>query len=337
MGLKIYIVATILFLIVTFGYTYSLELGEYTISLFGNSFTFPVAVWIIFPALILVLATYLHIIFYSLIKYIKEKFVEADLDTAIDILKSKLLGRDKKAVFKTKKFKDIAELFDAFDLSVTNESFTSTNLDFNKIVNAIQDINSGKYVSEKVVKLEPNSDIAKKNLINKINEQVDFAIDVLKKSDNYDFDIVKLAFKNVIKEKSMTTVKKLYKNIKLDKELAFELLSKDIEYKEFGFSDEEIIEIVKNIGFTKDDYIKLAQLYKKELNPDRLINIFEKLSNEFDEATTANLYILSELEMIDKLRETLANSSEQDFLAFKALLDLKDAGKYYNLETISYK
>ncbi|WP_026803281.1 hypothetical protein [Aliarcobacter lanthieri] len=337
MGLKIYIVATILFLIVTFGYTYSLELGEYTISLFGNSFTFPVAVWIIFPALILVLATYLHIIFYSLIKYIKEKFVEADLDTAIDILKSKLLGRDKKAVFKTKKFKDIAELFDAFDLSVTNDSFTSTNLDFNKIVNAIQDINSGKYVSEKVVKLEPNSDIAKKNLINKINEQVDFAIDILKKSDNYDFDIVKLAFKNVIKEKSMTTVKKLYKNIKLDKELAFELLSKDIENKDFGFSDEEIIEIVKNIGFTKDDYIKLAQLYKKELNPDRLINIFEKLSNEFDEATTANLYILSELEMIDKLRETLANSSEQDFLAFKALLDLKDAGKYYNLETISYK
>ncbi|WP_418180191.1 hypothetical protein ACNSOL_08480 [Aliarcobacter lanthieri] len=337
MGLKIYIVATILFLIVTFGYTYSLELGEYTISLFGNSFTFPVAVWIIFPALILVLATYLHIIFYSLIKYIKEKFVEADLDTVIDILKSKLLGRDKKAVFKTKKFKDIAELFDAFDLSVTNESFTSTNLDFNKIVNAIQDINSGKYVSEKVVKLEPNSDIAKKNLINKINEQVDFAIDILKKSDNYDFDIVKLAFKNVIKEKSMTTVKKLYKNIKLDKELAFDLLSKDIENKEFGFSDEEIIEIVKNIGFTKDDYIKLAQLYKKELNPDRLINVFEKLSNEFDEATTANLYILSELEMIDKLRETLANSSEQDFLAFKALLDLKDAGKYYNLETLSYK
>ncbi|MBL3520586.1 hypothetical protein H0A43_08855 [Arcobacter lanthieri] len=337
MGLKIYIVATILFLIVTFGYTYSLELGEYTISLFGNSFTFPVAVWIIFPALILVLATYLHIIFYSLVKYIKEKFVEADLDTAIDILKSKLLGRDKKAVFKTKKFKDIAELFDAFDLSVTNESFTSTNLDFNKIVNAIQDINSGKYVSEKVVKLEPNSDIAKKNLINKINEQVDFAIDILKKSDNYDFDIIKLAFKNVIKEKSMTTVKKLYKNIKLDKELAFDLLSKDIENKEFGFSDEEIIEIVKNIGFTKDDYIKLAQLYKKELNPDRLINVFEKLSNEFDEATTANLYILSELEMIDKLRETLANSSEQDFLAFKALLDLKDAGKYYNLETLSYK
>ncbi|RBQ27533.1 MULTISPECIES: hypothetical protein [Arcobacteraceae] len=337
MGLKIYIVATILFLIVTFGYTYSLELGEYTISLFGNSFTFPVAVWIIFPALILVLATYLHIIFYSLVKYIKEKFVEADLDTVIDILKSKLLGRDKKAVFKTKKFKDIAELFDAFDLSVTNESFTSTNLDFNKIVNAIQDINSGKYVSEKVVKLEPNSDIAKKNLINKINEQVDFAIDILKKSDNYDFDIIKLAFKNVIKEKSMTTVKKLYKNIKLDKDLAFDLLSKDIENKEFGFSDEEIIEIVKNIGFTKDDYIKLAQLYKKELNPDRLINVFEKLSNEFDEATTANLYILSELEMIDKLRETLANSSEQDFLAFKALLDLKDAGKYYNLETLSYK
>ncbi|RBQ32386.1 hypothetical protein CRU92_01370 [Arcobacter sp. FW59] len=337
MGLKLYILATILFLILLFGYTYSLELGEYTLTFFGNSFTFPVAVWIVFPVLFLMVATYLHIIFYGFIKYIKQKFVDSDLDTTVDILKSKLLGKDTKAVYRTQKFKNIAELFGAFDLSVTKNSFDSTNPDFNRIVTAIQDINNGKYVSEKVVKLETNSEIAKKNLINKINEQVDFAVDVVKKADNYDFDIVKIALKNIIKEKSMTTVKKLYKNIKLDKELAFELLKKDIDNKEFGFTDEEIIEIVKNVEFTNNDYLELAKLYQKELNPDRLINIFEKLSNEFDEATTANLYVLSELEMIDKLRETLANSPEEDFLAFKALLDLKDAGKHYNLETLSYK
>ena len=41
--------------------------------------------------------------------------------------------------------------------------------------------------------------------------------------------------------------------------------------------------------------------------------------------------------MIDKLREVLANTNENDYVAFKALVDLKDAGKHYNLENLSYK
>jgi len=337
MGLKTYILASMLFLIVIFGYVHSLELGEYTLTIFGNSFVFPVSVWMILPTFVLVLVTYLHIIFYGVLRYMKQKFISTDLNTMVDILKSKLIGKEKKATFITKEFKNIAEIFDAFDLSVTDNSFSSTNADFNKLISAIKDINSGKYVSQNVIKLEANSLLSKKNLINKINEQVDFAVDVVKKSDNYDFDIVKLALKNVIKEKSMTTIKKLYKDIKLDKELAFALLQKNIENKEFGFSDEEIIKIVKNAEFTNDDYLEFAKLYKKELNPDRLISIFEQLSNETEEATTANLYILSELEMLDKLRETLANSSQEDFLAIRALLDLKDSGKHYTLETLSYK
>jgi len=337
MGLKTYILASILFLIVIFGYVHSLELRDYTLTIFATSFAFPVSVWIILPALVLVLATYLHIIIYGAIRYMKQKFISNDLNTIVDIFKSKLLGKEKKATFITKEFKDIAQFFDAFDLSVTKNNFSSTNADFNKLVNAIKDINSGKYVSGKVIKLDTNSPLAKKNLINKINEQVDFAIDIVKKSHSYDYDIVKLALKNIIKEKSMTTVKKLYKDVKLDRELAFELLQKNIENKEFGFSNEEIIKIVKNAEFTNDDYLEFARLYKKEIDPDRLISIFEQLSNETEEAVSANLYILSELEMLDKLRETLANSSEDDFLPIRALLDLKDSGKHYTLEALSYK
>ena len=41
--------------------------------------------------------------------------------------------------------------------------------------------------------------------------------------------------------------------------------------------------------------------------------------------------------MIDKAREVLANTKDNEYSAFKALLDLKEAGKHYNLEAISYK
>ena len=46
--------------------------------------------------------------------------------------------------------------------------------------------------------------------------------------------------------------------------------------------------------------------------------------------------ILFEFEMIDTLREVLDATSNKDFKAFRALLDLKDNSKHYTLETISY-
>jgi hypothetical protein len=41
--------------------------------------------------------------------------------------------------------------------------------------------------------------------------------------------------------------------------------------------------------------------------------------------------------MIDKVREVLANTKDSEYPSFKALLALKEAGKHYNLEAISYK
>lgn len=336
MGLKIYIVATIAFIIVLFGYVHSLELGEYSFSMFDNTLTYPVSLWVILPVIVLVLATYLHIIFYGLVKYIKQKLVDSDLETVFDLISSKVSGKENKTRFRTKKFKELSMVLSQLDIDAKSDVFTSTNEELNKVVSAVQNINAGKYVSEKIIKLDESSSIAKQNLINKINEQVDFSVEVLKKSDNYDYKIVKLSFLNVLKGKSMTTVKKLYKNIKLDKELAFKLFEKDVENSEFGFSNEEIIDIIKTLNFTKNDYLELSKIYKKTLTPDKLIFIFEKLSVDFEEATSAYLFILSEFEMIDKLREVLSNTQDNEYMAFKALLDLKDAGKHYTLEELVY-
>jgi len=53
MGLKSYIISTILLIIVLFGFVHSLELGEYTLSLFGFSETLPVSVWFVLPIIFL--------------------------------------------------------------------------------------------------------------------------------------------------------------------------------------------------------------------------------------------------------------------------------------------
>ena len=335
MGLKSYIISTILLIIVLFGFVHSLELGEYTLSLFGFSETLPVSVWFVLPIIFLSLLTYIHIIFYGLINYFKIRLVDSDLDNMVELIKLKLLNKEHKIGFRTRKQKELANILTQLNLEVPKEIFSSTNEELNKTVAAIQNVNNGIYV-DKNLKVYEKSSLGKQNLINKINSQVDFAVDIVKKAEKYDSDIVKVAFLKSLSEKSMTTIKKIYKNVNLDKELTIKLLEKNIENSEFGFENNEILELVKNIKLSKDDYIQLAKKYKNSLNPDVLIELFEKISQEQEEATVAYLYILSEFEMKDKLRENLVNREGNDFAPFKALIELKDAGKHYSLESLSY-
>jgi hypothetical protein len=255
----------------------------------------------------------------------------------IEFIKSGLLEKTNVLKFRTKDFKNLSSILSQLKIVVTDERFTSSNEELNKIVGNIQDINDGKFVSEKSFKINETSKLANLNMLNKVNEQIDFAVDVLKKPENYSSNIIRQAFENVLEEKTMTTIKKLYKNIKLDKELAFKLFEKDAANNEFGFTAEEILAIVKDLDFNKDDYLALAKNYEKILKPDQIISIFEKLSTEVEEATTAYLHVLCEYEMIDRVKEIVSLTPDTEYTAFKALLDLKESGKYYNLETISYK
>lgn len=246
MGLKSYIISTILLIIVLFGFVHSLELGEYTLSLFGFSETLPVSVWFVLPIIFLSLLTYIHIIFYGLINYFKLRLVDSDLDNMVELIKLKLLNKEHKIGFRTRKQKELANILTQLNLEVPKEIFSSTNEELNKTVAAIQNVNNGIYV-DKNLKVDEKSSLGKQNLINKINSQVDFAVDIVKKAEKYDSDIVKVAFLKSLSEKSMTTIKKIYKNVNLDKELTIKLLEKNIENSEFGFENNEILELVKNI------------------------------------------------------------------------------------------
>jgi hypothetical protein len=337
MGFKKYVIFSIILIIAVFGYVYSLELGDYNVTLLGYSLVLPVAAWVILPVSLLALVTYLHILFYSLLKYFKERAIKKDHETMISVIKSNLLEKTDVAKFKTKDFRNLSSILSQFKLSVNDSRFTSTDEELNKIVAYVQDIKDGKFVSDKSFKVNETTPLANLNMLNKVNEQIDFAVDVLKKPENFSSNVVRQSFENVLKEKTMTTVKKLYKNIKLDKDLATKLFEKDAANNEFGFTAEEILKIVKDLDYKKDDYLALAKNYESILQPDQIIALFEKLSAELDEATPAYLHVLCEYEMIEKVREIVSVTADTEFTAFKALLDLKEAGKHYDLEAISYK
>ncbi|WP_419774053.1 hypothetical protein [Halarcobacter sp.] len=335
MGLKKYIGFSLLLIIAVALYVYSVESGSYEITVLDYTMQLPTVLWIIIPVAALFFFTVLHLVFYGSLNFFKTRGFIKDEESIVETIKSLVLQKEDKRRFKTQGYKNLASILKQLDISVKEGTFTSSNEELNTIVASIKDIESGKHIADKSLKLNPDSALAKKNLINKINEQIDYAVDVLKKQDNFAEEVVKAAFYTVLENKSMTTVKKVYSNVKLTKDMALKLFLKDIDNSEFGLSKEEIQKITKSLDYTEQEFLTLAKLYKDALNPDKLLDLFETLSNDNEAAVGAYFYILLELEMIEKLKDLLSGYNDDEHKAIRAVLDLKDAGKHYSLEDIT--
>lgn len=335
MGLKKYIVASIIFIAAIAGYVFSIAQVDYQITLFDTTFLLPVAFWVILPTLLLFVASVLHIVFYGLKGYMSKASMNKDEANMVKLIKSKLLKKDETFSFRNPIFQELGEILSQVNLEIKSNSFSSKNGEINDLVHNLIDIKNKKYVSTNY-KLSSNNEIAVANNINKINEQADWALEVLKKSVNYTHEEVEAAFIKVLQDKSMTSLKKVLPTLKLNKTMLQELFKKDAVQSDFALSSEELIKQIKAVDFTKQEFLEIARLYKKSLTPDQIIALFEELSNTNELALDAYVYILFEFELIDKIRDIFASTSKDELTAFKALLELKDSGKQYTLDSICY-
>jgi hypothetical protein len=335
MGLKKYIVASIIFIAAIAGYVFSIAQVDYQITLFDTTILLPVAVWIMLPTLVLFVASVCHMLFYGLKGYMSKSSMNKDEANMVKLIKSKLLKKDETFSFRNPIFQELGEILSQVNLEINKNSFSSKNSEINELASHLIDIKNKKYVSTNY-KLSSNNEVAVANNINKINEQADWALEVLKKSTNYTHEEVKAAFSKVLNDKSMTSLKKVLPSLKLSKSMLQELFKKDALQAEFALSSEELIKHIKTVDFTKQEFLAIAKLYKKSLTPDQVIALFEELSNTNEQALDAYVYILFEFELIDKIRDIFANSSSDEFTAYKALLELKDSGKKYTLDSLCY-
>ncbi len=336
MGIKIYIGLSFLLIIVVGLYIVS-QVGfvDYELNVLEYTLNLPLFIWIILPLLVLVLATVLHLIFYGTKHYIKDSSFIKDEKSIIEALKICLVKKEDVRRYKTKGYRNLADILAQLNICVKDGIFTSSNKELNNIVAHIKSIKSGEYLNDKVIKLGSNSSLDNLNTINRLEKEIDFCMEVLKNHTQYSSDMIKKAFLNVLEQKSMTTIKKIYSQIDLDKEMTLKLFEKNIKNKEFGLNNDEIYEAIKKLDYSKKDYIHLVKMYKNEIEPDGLLEFCELISKDNELAINAYLYILFDLEMIDKAREILSSYTKQDYVFFRALLDLKDAGKHYSLDDLN--
>ena len=91
--------------------------------------------------------------------------------------------------------------------------------------------------------------------------------------------------------------------------------------------------MLEQFNADRADYLELAREIKIKLSPDALIALFEKLYNSKGSvAADAYLYVLYDLQMIDKIRDILENSDRDEFVKFKTVLFLRDNGKSIDID-----
>jgi len=294
----------------------------------------PVYVWIVVPTIILFIFTLLHMFYYGIKNYFAKRAILKDVDIIKSIVKKRLLKEKSNDLLSTNDFKDLGEILKELEINLP-ENFSFHSKDFDEVVNKIKTINEEKYIPLKELELSSDNYYYKLNLKNRIKNDSNFAIEVLRSSSKYSKDLVELAFDKTLENKPMTIIKKFLSELDLDENMIKKLLEKNVAAsKEFALSNEELLKYIKQVNYTNEELIKLAKEFKNTLSPDQLIKLYEELSMSDEKYTYAYLYVLFDFQMIDKAKDILASSQPNEYKVYKALLDLRIAGKHYSLDDL---
>ena len=341
MGLKNYIFGSIIFIVIISGYLYTLLLGDYTLKLdipmikLVFEETLPIYIWITLPLVILFIASLLHMILASTKIFFAKRSRLSDIESIKEYIEFRVLNKKSEKKIKNVEFKQLALIINQIEITAGANEFDSDNKQLNASVQKIKKINNNEYVQIKSLKLDNNNDITKQNLLNRINHEDSFSLEVLSKSKLYDENIINLAFDKILKTQSTKKVKSLVTNIKLTSQMLVKLLlSNSKENAKLLLTNDEILEYIKTTKLTNKELITVAKNYKDSMQPEQLIKLFEDVVATDESLTQSYLYVLFEYQMVEKINEILVNSQKDEYTIFKALMDLKEAGKYYTLENL---
>ena len=331
MGLKKYILFSIIFIVAVGAYVYSFNGDTYTLTFFGVPLSLKIALWVVLPTVILAIASVLHMIFYSFKNYLTQRNLQKDYKTYLQYVKYHMLDDGKNMNFTTKWYDLPAKVLNHFKFDATRDANDINDDELKEVIDTLKKIESGEFVSLKKYKLPKDNYFVKKNILNKLFKDKRESEHILKNCEDKNDDICQKAFEVYCTYASYNEIKK--QGFEIKKEL-FDKLVQRFEDKDddFKLSVDELKELLKQFDFDKSNYLLYAKKLKTLLNPEAVLSIFETISNEKEEALQAYLYLLFEFQMIDKARELLLSLQSNECEKFKYILELKDCGKNFDID-----
>ncbi|AFL67900.1 hypothetical protein [Sulfurospirillum barnesii] len=332
MGMKRYFLISLIYMLAIGLYVYSFNGESYALELFGLSFTLPVAFWIVLPVFFLAIASMGHLVFYNFKDFLYKRAWKKDSELFHEAAKNRILGEIVNVSYKTEGFKFAGKMLQAmkFDPSVASSFLEEDIASVSALAVSIQ---NGNYEDLKKYKLSKENPLVIQNTINRLKIEPKYAIEVLKNCKELKDELCQKAYATLLDFASFNEIKRY--NFPIDKPTFRRMLERYLDSDDsFEMDIKSIEEMLTQLNAERSDYVELARKIKVKFSPDALIALFEKLYNSKGSvAADAYLYVLYDVQMIDKIREILLNADAEEFVKFRTLLFLRDNGKSIDINT----
>lgn len=335
MGLGLYIFTALTLGAIIGALTYTVNPNNYIVEMMGINFNLPIAVWVILPMLVLLVFTVFHMVFYSLVSYFKLKKWQRDAVTLDDALYWSLVQEPKEQKYLMDKIKGSAVLLGKVSLNIL-DNVEGLNPRLSKIVHLLNKIKSGEYVDLKEHKMDKvfndGNTYLIQNRMNRLKQDKEFVEEVMKSSTKYSKLVQAQALEIFAQSETFFKARKYAKVF--DAKNFYIMLErvKEDEHDEMGLSVEVLNEFVEAIKLNCQDYLKIANVTKKQFTPDQNLALFFGYQQKNPKAQYAYLYLLFEYELMDEAGAYLEEQDENEFIKFRALYELKKEHKKYKLE-----
>ena len=334
MGIKRYIILTLVYMLGIGLYVYSFNGESYTFEFLSFSLRLPVAMWIIVPILILYFATIVHLIFYNFKDFLYQRALKKDYSIFKEAAKQKILEENIDGIsFRTEGFKLAGKILSSmkFDISSSVE-FSKDEEEIAKVCILAKNIKNGTYEDLKKYRLSKTNTLVIQNNINKLQIEPKYALEILKNCKEIDSEQCAKAYDTLLDFATFNEIKRY--DFVPDKRTFRRMMERYLDVDDsFEMDIKSIEDMLEKFNADRADYLELAREIKIKLSPDALIALFEKLYNTKGSiAADAYLYVLYDLQMIDKIKEILDNSDPDEFVKFKTVIFLRDHGKSIDID-----
>jgi ABC-type multidrug transport system fused ATPase/permease subunit len=334
MRLGLYIIASIILMAIVGVLVFMIEPGNYSYNELGFPLELPIALWIVLPMLVLMLASLVHMLFYGTKNFFKFKKWENDTNTLDDALYWALLNEPKAHRFNLPQLKQTASLLSVSHVKVKG-TVDEVSEKLQEALTIISDIEKGEYVDFKAKKLSRilsvDNPLVKQNLLNRLKKDESFAEEVIQDKLSYDESVFKIALGKFV---ATTTFVKAQKHVNIfDKKNLLTLLARVSMEDDLGFNKETLDKFIVALepSLKCGDYLMMSTIMMKQLSPSENLMVWKEYQSKYSQSEIAYLYLLFEYEMIDKAGEYLDEHNQDDFKRFRALYDLKKEHKKYKI------
>ncbi|EKY2262176.1 hypothetical protein QHT88_000315 [Campylobacter upsaliensis] len=325
MKIRLFILASLIYIAFIMGFMFYLDLGYYELVLGTFTLNLPIMLWLILPLVFYFVLALTHMSFYAFLRYLKFKHFFKDAAKFEDFAKDLFLEKESKISFYTKEFKRVSELCKSLKNGTKNADFHAIN----DLLDLLEALKKGETQNLNKFKLDKNNPLILQNEKNRLKNDLDYAYSKLKNLSEINTEFEKLAFEVVLQKGTYEQIKNLKINKTNEQILSLIKRFKDGNL-ELSLAEFEVLIEMANLN--EAEYLSVAKMCVKCFNPDAIINIFLKIKNTKSEALRAYLYLLAEFSMFEELENQIRNKEELS--DFKAVLALREKNIKFDLNRL---